>query len=123
MHQLAGGAEVFLVAEAVRERLFVLDGEHRDLVHRADVGVQRAERAGHRQVVGDEGLIERGSCHGRHFSSVHMRLLTKGEVPSVPFMERRGGSRSEEHTAELQSLMRISYAVFFLKKKKNKIIQ
>src|SRR3546814_7287072 len=28
-----------------------------------------------------------------------------------------GGMRSEEHTSELQSLMRISYAVFFLKKK------
>src|SRR3546814_8691297 len=30
-----------------------------------------------------------------------------------------GGPRSEEHTSELQSLMRISYAVFCLKKKKN----
>src|SRR3546814_4595974 len=30
--------------------------------------------------------------------------------------------RSEEHTSELQSLMRISYAVFCLKKKKNKKI-
>src|SRR3546814_2343062 len=29
-----------------------------------------------------------------------------------------GGQRSEEHTSELQSLMRISYAVFCLKKKK-----
>src|SRR3546814_1374732 len=29
------------------------------------------------------------------------------------------GKRSEEHTSELQSLMRISYAVFCLKKKKN----
>src|SRR3546814_6803293 len=29
--------------------------------------------------------------------------------------------RSEEHTSELQSLMRISYAVFCLKKKQNKI--
>src|SRR3546814_3476696 len=29
-----------------------------------------------------------------------------------------GKSRSEEHTSELQSLMRISYAVFCLKKKK-----
>src|SRR3546814_8036466 len=29
--------------------------------------------------------------------------------------------RSEEHTSELQSLMRISYAVFCLKKKKEKI--
>src|SRR3546814_1538349 len=31
---------------------------------------------------------------------------------------RDEGSRSEEHTSELQSLMRISYAVFCLKKKK-----
>src|SRR3546814_3118914 len=30
-----------------------------------------------------------------------------------------GANRSEEHTSELQSLMRISYAVFCLKKKKN----
>src|SRR3546814_1849117 len=30
---------------------------------------------------------------------------------------RQGRSRSEEHTSELQSLMRISYAVFCLKKK------
>src|SRR3546814_9233968 len=33
---------------------------------------------------------------------------------------RVGGMRSEEHTSELQSLMRSSYAVFCLKKKKNK---
>src|SRR3546814_1876625 len=32
---------------------------------------------------------------------------------------RRALGRSEEHTSELQSLMRISYAVFCLKKKKN----
>src|SRR3546814_6726080 len=31
-----------------------------------------------------------------------------------------GEGRSEEHTSELQSLMRISYAVFCLKKKNNK---
>src|SRR3546814_10773032 len=33
---------------------------------------------------------------------------------------QRSASRSEEHTSELQSLMRIPYAVFCLKKKKNK---
>src|SRR3546814_6364692 len=33
---------------------------------------------------------------------------------------RRRTGRSEEHTSELQSLMRISYAVFCLKKKNNK---
>src|SRR3546814_9558083 len=33
---------------------------------------------------------------------------------------RHGPARSEEHTSELQSLMRISYAVFCLKKNKTK---
>src|SRR3546814_4216916 len=32
------------------------------------------------------------------------------------------GARSEEHTSELQSLMRISYAVFCLKKKRTNVI-
>src|SRR3546814_9894146 len=48
--------------------------------------------------------------------------IMKGEKPAFPQNgERRSGiagSRSEEHTSELQSLMRISYAVFCLKKKK-----
>src|SRR3546814_8686811 len=35
------------------------------------------------------------------------------------FSSGSGGRRSEEHTSELQSLMRISYAVFCLKKKNN----
>src|SRR3546814_2462004 len=36
-------------------------------------------------------------------------------------IEGQEGRRSEEHTSELQSLMRISYAVFCLKKKTTKI--
>src|SRR3546814_9143884 len=40
--------------------------------------------------------------------------------PSLPcdWTTRCQSTRSEEHTSELQSLMRISYAVFCLKKKK-----
>src|SRR3546814_4063448 len=43
-------------------------------------------------------------------------------VPADDLVEPPGRleGRSEEHTSELQSLMRISYAVFCLKKKKNK---
>src|SRR3546814_4468000 len=37
-----------------------------------------------------------------------------------PRLGSNPGSRSEEHTSELQSLMRISYAVFCLKKKNTK---
>src|SRR3546814_10246313 len=40
------------------------------------------------------------------------------ERPVIGFVGVRPISRSEEHTSELQSLMRISYAVFCLKKKK-----
>src|SRR3546814_10941432 len=39
------------------------------------------------------------------------------EVDLHGAVTRRVGPRSEEHTSELQSLMRISYAVFCLKKK------
>src|SRR3546814_9223757 len=37
----------------------------------------------------------------------------------APALQAGGRRRSEEHTSELQSLMRISYAVFCLKKKKH----
>src|SRR3546814_3316815 len=40
----------------------------------------------------------------------------------VDVARRRDLQRSEEHTSELQSLMRISYAVFCLKKKKKQIL-
>src|SRR3546814_3094322 len=69
------------------------------------------------------------------FDTTHHRLV--GDVHQAPSLERNvahqihparvampavqnGGhvDRSEEHTSELQSLMRISYAVFCLKKKK-----
>src|SRR3546814_1373284 len=43
--------------------------------------------------------------------------LDDGHVVTGPVWEYFA-SRSEEHTSELQSLMRISYAVFCLKKKK-----
>src|SRR3546814_1781729 len=39
--------------------------------------------------------------------------------PSHARRRRKSSERSEEHTSELQSLMRISYAVFCLKKKNN----
>src|SRR3546814_9749313 len=41
-------------------------------------------------------------------------------VPGRSVPNRQLSARSEEHTSELQSLMRISYAVFCLKKKNNK---
>src|SRR3546814_2198759 len=54
-----------------------------------------------------------------------LRQVLEGKMDRAALIEMvkqsglrgRGGARSEEHTSELQSLMRISYAVFCLKKK------
>src|SRR3546814_7361929 len=46
-------------------------------------------------------------------------LICRVFIHSVDREQVFGRLRSEEHTSELQSLMRISYAVFCLKKKKN----
>src|SRR3546814_3679094 len=48
----------------------------------------------------------------------HARQVTEFDRRLLQFVEARQSDRSEEHTSELQSLMRISYAVFCLKKKK-----
>src|SRR3546814_9981367 len=54
-------------------------------------------------------IVHRGA-KVREQDKRHPALITE---PAI------GVARSEEHTSELQSLMRISYAVFCLKKKKN----
>src|SRR3546814_9906915 len=56
-------------------------------------------------------------------AALHTRLLIGSRRHPRPFTPRGSAIfvlclRSEEHTSELQSLMRISYAVFCLKKKK-----
>src|SRR3546814_8076806 len=55
-------------------------------------------------------------------SSVRMRVCHTDRRLPIFTGVASPTSRSEEHTSELQSLMRISYAVFCLKKKKQKHI-
>src|SRR3546814_9408357 len=52
-------------------------------------------------------------------SDIGIRPSTVGIIPATTAKSWK--LRSEEHTSELQSLMRISYAVFCLKKKPSKI--
>src|SRR3546814_1415974 len=58
------------------------------------------------------------------FVSIEFNVETLSVGPQPTLLERRQGSvllmRSEEHTSELQSLMRTSYAAFCLKKKHQK---
>src|SRR3546814_5960626 len=90
-----------------------------DMRHRADMGTfgvtffgrQQAHRLRHRHRRGER----------RHSPHVHFRY---DDIAQRMAFQRhdanlfQGRNRSEEHTSELQSLMRISYAVFCLKKKK-----
>src|SRR3546814_9034868 len=61
------------------------------------------------------GVVLRVRVLDRHAAGGDRRVGREGEFVVVT---GRTGGRSEEHTSELQSLMRISYAVFCLKKKK-----
>src|SRR3546814_2255141 len=62
---------------------------------------------------------KRGGCGAAPCVVIRLRAAAAGRTrPARPTARRRRRRRSEEHTSELQSLMRISYAVFCLKKKK-----
>src|SRR3546814_6339415 len=56
-------------------------------------------------------------------SEVTAALDPRSQAAVMTEVLERRKDRSEEHTSELQSLMRISYAVFCLKKKHNKTKQ
>src|SRR3546814_8029828 len=65
------------------------------------------------------GCVTQVGQHGRQFPGFpqpQQRLVSHAWMPGS---RATMGRRSEEHTSELQSLMRISYAVFCLQKKKN----
>src|SRR3546814_4248290 len=64
--------------------------------------------------VWDEDLTELNNPVPRWWTWMYLLLC----VFALGYLVLMPGLRSEEHTSELQSLMRISYAVFCLKKKK-----
>src|SRR3546814_7052296 len=87
---------------------------------------QRLHRRNHRGIPGDLAPLvaqarssyreKRASPANRETALPAIRHL----LPTDRHAHHFFAARSEEHTSELQSLMRISYAVFCLKKKKNK---
>src|SRR3546814_7039525 len=108
-------------------------GGRRAASGRARRGARRQPAGGRRAAGGTRQRRGRGLYRGQETADLHPQWT--GRLEGV---DREGGCdfgrgvaagprRSEEHTSELQSLMRISYAVFCLKKKKrdtiNKSIQ
>src|SRR3546814_6009594 len=76
------------------------------MVHPAD-----GLASGRRPYIGTGGRLRSASARSRTSAA---RGADRPVRPAQP------AARSEEHTSELQSLMRISYAVFCLKKKRDK---
>src|SRR3546814_2579159 len=82
--------------------------------------------SGDGRLLAGRGIPPGGALSGpgeHHHPRLGLRLLhlprrhLPATLETAPIRMKRSG-RSEEHTSELQSLMRISYAVFCLKKKK-----
>src|SRR3546814_5563638 len=103
--------------EAVRRRAAPLRIARREMVADVAVGKGAEDRVGQR-MKRDIGIaMALKSMTMRDFHAADPQRLGRHEAVNVIAHPDRG--RSEEHTSELQSLMRISYAVFCLKKKKN----
>src|SRR3546814_7896797 len=68
----------------------------------------------------DEAEFVDYASYRSHYETTVARVRQRLEKGAARGEIRNDVSRSEEHTSELQSLMRISYAVFCLKKKKQK---
>src|SRR3546814_8121984 len=87
----------------------------------------RAIERGAKPVEGRAGPMELNipAIEGIGGSLIYLvdRYGDQGTIYDVDFERLEGEERSEEHTSELQSLMSISYAVFCLKKKRNKYHQ
>src|SRR3546814_8855826 len=87
---------------------------------------QREDVVRHADYIGDSfQLANAAKAHpgaeaivfcGVHFMAETADLLSRPDQAVI--LPNLAAGRSEEHTSELQSLMRISYAVFCLKKKK-----
>src|SRR3546814_3209632 len=72
------------------------------------------------RIVGERSISLLRGWHTMTTGTVHLHRVLRAPPERVyrAFLEADALTRSEENTSELQSLMRISYAVFCLKKKK-----
>src|SRR3546814_2633575 len=103
-------------AQAVMERYMTAAMEHADVAALLIPSLPALMTA--REVAPRiDGLLLTGSP-----SNVEPERYGEGDAADAegPYDPDRDTMRSEEHTSELQSLMRISYAVFCLKKKNKK---
>src|SRR3546814_3724943 len=88
-----------------RQRALVEGAEHRVVDHDVAAGDLEVE-------------VHDRRAAGRDQRGLHVLVVARAALEPDLVEDLADHVRSEEHTSELQSLMRISYAVFCLKKKK-----
>src|SRR3546814_1773111 len=100
--ELDGDEMTRIIWQWIRERLILpyLDID----LHYYDLGIEERDRTD------DKVTVEAANAIKKHGVGIKCATITPDEARVEEF-------RSAEHTSELQSLMRISYAVFCLKKK------
>src|SRR3546814_4893635 len=94
---------------------FRVFGSSSGIVERAGAHPFQAEALHINIRVGDFRIVtEATGLRQQHAKFMNHRLTVPGQIGGT--LPRACGGRSEEHTSELQSLMRNSYAVFCLQK-------
>src|SRR3546814_6770042 len=124
MHHLFGPAFVYSTEFARRRQRAQLGGSILMLTETADLGmpglsVSAAASAAIQNLA--RSLAVEWAADNIRCNVVACGMIEGRDDPAFAMAAQRGiAPRSEEHTSELQSLMRISYAGFCLKKKKNR---
>src|SRR3546814_7765685 len=101
-------------------RLGEADGIGRFAVEHAHLGMRQIVQLA-RGILPGRLVVGIVNCLCDHVLAVsYPAIITRNGEDSANLPGAAADKRSEEHTSELQSLMRISYAVFCLKKKQKK---
>src|SRR3546814_4132647 len=93
-------------------------GEEKDTIEQTKIGALQFNRV---NMAPFNGIVPESAVPALPFvfrSTQHMRTAMDGKIGDDILAAFEPHGRSEEHTSELQSLMRNSYAVFCLKTKK-----
>src|SRR3546814_2664680 len=118
IHQPIGHGEIVDVEQRPGAleggRIFAVRVDHHDMSLRRELADSMQDQRGAGRLAG-AGRTEQREMLAEHRVDIERAADILGRIDGADLDMRR----SEEHTSELQSLMRTSYDVFCLKKKKN----
>src|SRR3546814_7161967 len=100
--------------------MLTVDEAFRKFKSRLELNEKEQKNASARQTEVRDYLVTKFAIDRSFLTGSYARYTKTKPLKDIDIFFVLKDSRSEEHTSEIQSLMRISYAVFCLKKKKKK---